>query len=101
MMITVNVNKIMEYYVVGLVRILRFHILSVNPISCHPGLIIQLQFNQYLNNFESWTALGSRGCREKKGQEQASDTCSDTVDTHFFKTQNKTKIGSVLFLPCC
>ena len=42
MMITVNVNKIMEYYVVELVKILRFYILSVNPISCHAGLIIPI-----------------------------------------------------------
>ena len=40
MMITVNVNKIMEYYVVGLVKILRFYIFSVNPISCHTRLMI-------------------------------------------------------------
>ena len=47
MMITVNVNKIMEYYVVLLAKVLRFYNLSINPISCHAGLIIQSIFEQH------------------------------------------------------
>ena len=129
MMITVNVNKIMEYYVVGLAKVLRFYNLSINPISCHAGLIIQSIFEQHSKfaigfflkkrsvqnscqpavqnyqqlgvtnmgcehrssdryfymNFESWTVLGSRGCREKKRLEQASGTCF--VDTRCRKKE--------------